>query len=544
MCFNAMGTCNANGMCWCMRNFLNPVNDRFCEGSVYWPEKTNYDAFTANTTSSDFFHSGNSTVFRQCNTCSRNHNPLIDMYSQICVWQTWYGDESDNSYSDANPGHGDNSTYCSRPETAWGSAAFNPNCYSSNAQVQLILDPRLCKEAMAWQYLGPWSHRGMSAWIHGFCCYTGNHYSANVLTCVFRSPDRVTVYDEDYYNQFVFSRQISAEYNETCYQHPSGCVTQGRADVHQIMEIKPTACVIRCVNDTCTDLDLLTAQGGAGTATHGVWNSCCGGDGGVVTSVQVTCEGQDYTEIPYICATGGGGTGFIGKAILTPTCTNYCCCVNCTGLQVRDEVTGGTVTGVEVVCGGTGYTTAPTLRICGGNGTGATITATVSSFTSNKSFGSGGGTITGTLYDAKCVKVTDSAAVQSVVLGRGGRGCEPESPEYFKSFPGISTTITNPTNPADAVFDTASGCCWFDTRQILGSGGNGCFTSGVFGIVTAQHPGPGGGGAVGCDVLGNLIGCGGALAGGSGCCGDGGYGGGAGKCGTPGNGMVVIYWTT
>ena len=190
------------------------------------------------------------------------------------------------------------------------------------------------------------------------------------------------------------------------------------------------------------------------------------------------------------------------------------------------------------------YTTAPTLRICGGNGSGATVTAVVSAFTSNKSFGSGGGTIQGTLYNAKCTKVTDSAAVQSVTLGRGGRGCEPEAPEFFKSFPGISTTITNPTDPSSAVFDTASGCSWFDTKQILGSGGNGCFTSGVFGIVNAQNPGPGGGGGVGCDVLGTLIGCGGVLAGGSGCCGQGGIGGGAGKCGTPGNGMVVIYWTT
>ena len=541
-CFD--GKMCTSGVCYCMRVSNNLCDAAYCCGHLYFPERTNFDLFSANTTSTDEFDLNNSTVFRICSSKPHNHNPLINVYDNLCIWQTWYGDESDDSYPDANPGAGNNSVYCSRPESAWGSAAYNPSCYQSNAQVGIVLDERLCKEAMAWQYIGPWSHRSISMMMEGFCCYTAAHYNANVLTCPFRSTDRVSVYDQDFYNQFVHSWSLSAYFKSGCFCPENACQCCGIRHAWQIVEIKPTACITRTVGTTTTDLDTTTAQGGAGTATPGVWNSCCGGDGGVVTSVTVTTPGCDYTSTPYICATGGGGTGFLGKVILTPSCTNYCCCVNCTGLQIRDEVTGGTVSGVEVVCGGSGYTTAPTLRICGGNGSGAAVTAVVSDFTSNKSFGSGGGTIEGTLYNAKCVKVTDSAAVQSVTLGRGGRGCEPEAPEYFKSFPGISTTITNPTDPSAAVFDAASGCSWFDTKQILGSGGNGCFTSGVFGIVNAQNPGPGGGGGVGCDVLGNLIGCGGVLAGGSGCCGQGGIGGGAGKCGTPGNGMVVIYWTT
>ena len=543
-CFEGKQCNSSSGICYCMRVRNMLCNNAFCCGHNYWPERTNFDLFSANTTSSDEFALNTaSNSFRLCCTKPHNHNPLISVYDNLCVWQTWYGDESDDSYPDANPGAGDNSTYCSRPESAWGSAAYNPNCYQSNAQVQLVIDERQCKEALAWQYLGPWSHRSISMMMEGFCCYTAAHYNANVLTCPFRSVDRVSVYDQDFYNQFVHAWKLQARYGTNCYCFATSCMCCGIRHAWYMAEIKPTACVTRTVGSTTTDLDTLTAQGGAGTATPGVWNSCCGGDGGIVTSVTVTAGGSDYTEVPFICATGGGGCGFIGKAILTPSCTNYACCIGSTGIHVRDELTGGSVTGVEVICGGAGYTSAPTLRVCGGNGTGAAITAVVSDFTSNKSFGSGGGTITGTLYNAKCVKVTDSAAVQSVVLGRGGRGCEPEAPAYFSSYPGISTTITNPTDPSEPAFDAVTGCQWFDTRQILGSGGNGCFTSGVFGIVNAQNPGPGGGGGVGCDVLGNLIGCGGVLAGGSGCCGDGGIGGGAGRCGTPGNGMVVIYWT-
>jgi len=298
----------------------------------------------------------------------------------------------------------------------------------------------------------------------------------------------------------------------------------------------------RTVGSTCTDLDTTTAQGGAGTATPGVWNSCCGGSGGVITRVDVTCSGSGYTTCPYICVCGGGGSGAVVRPIMHFTTQDVFCCQSTTGMDFERVVCGGCVTGVEIVSPGSEYTTAPTLCFNGGGGTSALATATVSDFVANKSFGSGGGTIDGTLYTTKCVDVTDSAAVQKVVIGRGGRGCEPEASPYFNSYPGISTTITQPTDPSAFEGDVATGCSWFDTKQIRGSGGNGCFTSGVFGLVAAQNPGPGGGGAVGCDSLGNLIGCGGVLAGGSGCCGNGGIGGGAGRCGTPGNGMVVIYW--
>ena len=157
---------------------------------MYFPERTNFDLFSANTTSTDEFAlNTTSNAFRRCCTKPHNHNPLVNVYDNLCIWQTWYGDESDDSYPDANPGAGNNTVYCSRPESAWGSAAYNPNCYQSNAQVGIVLDERLCKEAMAWQYIGPWSHRSISMMMEGFCCYTAAHYNANVLTCLLYTSD-------------------------------------------------------------------------------------------------------------------------------------------------------------------------------------------------------------------------------------------------------------------------------------------------------------------------------------------------------------------
>jgi hypothetical protein len=160
-----------------------------------------------------------------------------------------------------------------------------------------------------------------------------------------------------------------------------------------------------------------------------------------------------------------------------------------------------------------------------------------------QSLGSGGGSCSGVNNVAKCIDVVDSTIIKSVRPGRGGRGNEVDYEPYYYSYPGISAQLSVPIAPCCYTGDaTASGCTWFDTNQIRGSGGNGTFTSAFLACIPAQHPGPGGGGPVGCDGNSILIGCGGALAGGSGCCGAGGYGGGAGWCGTPGSGMVVIYW--
>jgi hypothetical protein len=168
--------------------------------------------------------------------------------------------------------------------------------------------------------------------------------------------------------------------------------------------------------------------------------------------------------------------------------------------------------------------------------------ATYSCIASTFSEGSGGGSKTGQSYCSKYSTITDSPTIVSIAPARGGRGNEsPYSPYYF-SYPGISARLSTPKPPNQYVGDPATGCSWFDTPQINGSGGNGMFCSAAFSCIYVQEAGPGGGGANGVKSDGTLCGNGGILGGGAGCCGAGGIGGGAGWMGTPGTGMVVIYW--
>ena len=76
---------------------------------------------------------------------------------------------------------------------------------------------------------------------------------------------------------------------------------------------------------------------------------------GSLSSVDVINEGSGYTEQPLISIVGGGGSGATAQAV----------------------VTNGRVTRVLVGNPGTGYTSQPTISITGGNGTGATATAQV-----------------------------------------------------------------------------------------------------------------------------------------------------------------------
>jgi hypothetical protein len=156
--------------------------------------------------------------------------------------------------------------------------------------------------------------------------------------------------------------------------------------------------------------------------------------------------------------------------------------------------------------------------------------------------GSGGGSKTGIPSCAKYSSITESSSIVSVSPARGGRGNEAPYDPYYFSYPGISARINTPKSPATYVGDNVSGCSWFDTNQILGSGGNGTFCSEKYACIFVQGPGPGGGGANGITATGTTFATGGVLGGGAGCCGAGGAGGGAGWNGTPGNGMVVIYW--
>jgi hypothetical protein len=168
--------------------------------------------------------------------------------------------------------------------------------------------------------------------------------------------------------------------------------------------------------------------------------------------------------------------------------------------------------------------------------------ATYSCVASTFSEGSGGGSKTGQSYCAKYSTVIDSPTIVSISPARGGRGNESPYEPYYYSYPGISARLSTPKSPTQYVGDTATGCCWFDTPQINGSGGNGMFCSANFSCIFVQEAGPGGGGSNGAKADGTICGLGGTLGGGAGCCGAGGNGGGAGWMGTPGTGMVVIYW--
>jgi hypothetical protein len=487
--------------------------------NLYWPHCQCYNALTANT--NDNFHNCTGV------SCGKNSNPLLSTFDFICIWQTFKGNDDQG-------------------KPCIGMASAMSDGYA-NAQVYLHADNRaFCKEMLGPNMM-PFSHRTIPFLVEGHCGWDNTCYLSNTGYCAFRTPDKVTICDSDFYYQFIHNVCINTSWcQKLCHQ--TFCMCCACCNFTTTMFMHTPTCLTRTpTGGSATHIEELEAQGGAGTGTAGNWSSTTGGTGGVITDVAVTTKGTGYKSTPFICVSGGGGgTGAVLEPIMHLIANNTVCCAGTTAMAPGVGFDTGCVVGVRVVCGGTGYTCAPTLTVCGGGTstsnpiTQATLSATVSSFVANKSFGSGGGSIEGN--NPTDVSVTDTTSLVSVVPGRGGKGCEPPNVPYFSSYPGIETTVTDPPDPSAFVGDAATSCDWFDTKQIRGSGGNGCFTSGAFGSISTSNPGPGGGGAVGCDSIGNLIGCGGVLAGGSGCGGTGGYGGGAGYGGTPGNGLVVIYW--
>jgi hypothetical protein len=77
--------------------------------------------------------------------------------------------------------------------------------------------------------------------------------------------------------------------------------------------------------------------------------------GGTVSGVAVTAGGSGYTSAPTVSFTVGGGSG------ATATAT----------------VSGGAVTAVTVTAAGSGYTSAPTVAFSGGGGASAAATASI-----------------------------------------------------------------------------------------------------------------------------------------------------------------------
>lgn len=74
-----------------------------------------------------------------------------------------------------------------------------------------------------------------------------------------------------------------------------------------------------------------------------------------IASINVTVQGANYTTVPAVAITGGGGQGAEAKVIIE----------------------GGQVTGIIVTKPGFGYTEAPAVAITGGGGVGATAAANV-----------------------------------------------------------------------------------------------------------------------------------------------------------------------
>ena len=123
----------------------------------------------------------------------------------------------------------------------------------------------------------------------------------------------------------------------------------------------------------------ITAPGSGTQATARVWVS----PGNAITSVTVPTPGTGYVA-PTITF-GAPGSGAVAAAIVDDT---------------------GKITGVHVIAGGSGFTSAPTVTITGGNGSGAAATA-----------------------------VSDGSAVTGVVVTNGGSGYQP-TPQTNVTDPG------------------------------------------------------------------------------------------------------------
>lgn len=279
-------------------------------------------------------------------------------------------------------------------------------------------------------------------------------------------------------------------------------------------------------------------QGGAGSAAPGSWPQSAGG---FISSATLTNGGSGYTSTPTVIITGGGGV----DADIAPIMSFCCCVTNLTsggGTTTINTICGGSVVGVKINNRGKNFTSAPCISFVGG-GAGTPACASLNLSFDTTSFGSGGGSCCSPQTIIQNIVVVDSDAVKCVIPAYGGRGNTVRQEPYFFSYPGISAILSSPASPNCYIGDTTTGCDWFDTTQIRGGGGNGCFISAGYPTIYPQPPGPGGGGAAGLTEQSNYCAShGGILAGGAGLCGNGGFGGGAGLGGQPGGGMVVIYW--
>jgi hypothetical protein len=141
---------------------------------------------------------------------------------------------------------------------------------------------------------------------------------------------------------------------------------------------------------------------------------------GAVASVSITNNGANYTSLPGVVFSGGGGAGAAGTAVLVPT----------------------TVASITLTAAGTGYTTTPSVNIVGGGGSGATAVAVVASGSLTAinvtNVGTGYTTVPTIVISggggsgASGTAVLVGTGVAGVVLSAGGTG--------YSSAPGVAFT--------------------------------------------------------------------------------------------------------
>src|SRR5690606_34488739 len=76
-----------------------------------------------------------------------------------------------------------------------------------------------------------------------------------------------------------------------------------------------------------------------------------------VRFIRTVSGGSNYTSVPTVTVSGGGGSGLEVQAFINPITK--------------------VVSHIKVLNGGTGYTSAPIITITGGGGSGATATAII-----------------------------------------------------------------------------------------------------------------------------------------------------------------------
>ena len=190
---------------------------------------------------------------------------------------------------------------------------------------------------------------------------------------------------------------------------------------------------------------------------------------GGVAGVSISAYGSNYTSIPAVSFSGGGGSGAAGTAILALGVSGYTSLVGGSGYTSTPTVTitggggagatatatiaAGAVTGITITNQGLGYSTTPTITFTGGGGTGASATAVLSSG------------VVGVRMTSNGTGYTSAPAVS--ITGGGGSGA-------------IAVSVLQPQGVGGVtVVDGGSGFTAVPTISLVGGGGSGAVVTAV-----------------------------------------------------------------